>query len=132
MLTYGDGLADIDIAKLNEFHFNHGKMVTVTAVHPIARFGELNISNNQVLNFKEKPQTTKGWINGGFFIMDSRFMDLIDNDETILESYPLEEVARRGELMAYRHEAFWYCMDTVRDKDELELMWKEKRAPWKY
>ena len=131
MLTYGDGLANVILSKLHKFHIKHNKMVTVTAVRPIARFGELKIFKNEVKNFKEKPQTTNGWINGGFFIIEPNFIELIEGDKTILESGPLEEASKKGQLMAYKHKDFWYCMDTVRDKDELELMWKENRAPWK-
>ena len=131
MLTYGDGLADIDINDLADFHRNHGKMVTVTAVHPMARFGELEIDGDCVKSFKEKPQLTRGWINGGFFICQPQFFDLIKNDKTILEAEPLEETAAMGEFMAYKHQGFWQCMDTKRDKDLLEELWQQKQAPWR-
>ena len=130
LLTYGDGLADIDIDDLIAFHKDHKKMVTVTAVHPAARFGELEISNNSVKSFQEKPQVTKGWINGGYFVIEPKFFDLIDNDLTILERQPLEEVAKLNQLMSYKHDGFWQCMDTKRDRDSLEEMWASKNPPW--
>jgi len=130
LLTYGDGLADLDIARLVEFHKNHGKMVTVTAVHPVARFGELKIDGDCVKSFKEKPQVTRGWINGGFFVCQPQFFDLIKDDQTVLEAEPLEQTASMGELMAYKHESFWQCMDTKRDKDLLEELWQSGKASW--
>ena len=131
MLTYGDGVADIDIDALLKFHKSHGKMVTVSAVHPGARFGELEIQKQQVISFKEKPQLTKGWINGGYFICEPEFFDFIIGDQTILEHDPLEKVAAIGELMAYHHDGYWQCMDTKRDRDNLEELWKSNKAPWK-
>ncbi len=131
MLTYGDGVSDIDIGALAEFHKSHGKMVTVTAIHPVARFGELDINGDCVKSFKEKPQVTRGWINGGFFVCQPQFFDLIQDDQTVLEAEPLEQVASMGELMAYKHEGFWQCMDTKRDKDLLEELWSTNKAPWK-
>jgi glucose-1-phosphate cytidylyltransferase len=131
MLTYGDGLADIDINRLLDFHRSHGKMVTVSAVHPGARFGELEINKNKVTSFEEKPQTSQGWINGGFFIIEPKFFDFIENDKTILERSPLEKAAQMGQLMAYHHDGFWQCMDTKRDKDHLEELWNSGKAPWK-
>ena len=130
LLTYGDGVADIDINALIEFHQQNGKMVTVSAVHPAARFGELDLQEDQVIAFQEKPQTTQGWINGGYFVIEPEFFDLIDGDSTILEKTPLEKVAEMGELMAYRHDGFWQCMDTKRDRDSLEEMWQSGKAPW--
>ena len=130
MLTYGDGVADIDINALVDFHQDHGKMVTVTAVHPAARFGELEMDGKYVKSFQEKPQVTTGWINGGFFICQPAFFDLIDGDATILECEPLENVAQQNQLMAYKHNGFWQCMDTKRDKDLLEELWTKKQAPW--
>ena len=132
MLTYGDGLANVNIKKLVEFHKSHGKMCTVTAVHPSARFGELRISSQQdVTVFKEKPQTDQGWINGGFLIIEPSFFDLIESDSTVLEEYPLEHAAEIGELKAYNHDGFWQCMDTVRDRNTLEDLWRSGQAPWK-
>lgn len=130
MLTYGDGLADIDIGALYSFHKKHGKMLTVTAVHPGARFGELEIKGDVVTSFKEKPQLDQGWINGGFFVVEPAFFDLIEGDDTMLEREPLERVASMGEFMTYRHEGFWQCMDTKRDHELLESIWRKGNAPW--
>ena len=131
MLTYGDGLADIDIDALLNFHKSHGKMVTVSAVHPGARFGELEMKDNKVMSFQEKPQTTQGWINGGYFVIEPEFFNLIEGDKTVLERAPLEKVAEMGELMSYHHDGYWQCMDTKRDKDHLEELWSSGNAPWK-
>lgn len=131
MLTYGDGVASVNIDALVKFHKSHGKMATVTAVHPPARFGELEINSDQkVLSFKEKPQTQEGWINGGFFVLEPQFLDLIEDDTTILEKSPLEHAAQESELMAYQHDGFWQCMDTKRDRDTLEALWQSNQAPW--
>ena len=130
MLTYGDGVADIDLDKLIEFHKSHGKMVTVSAVHPGARFGELGMNDGVVSSFKEKPQMTQGWINGGFFVIEPEFFELIEGDDTILEREPLEKAAEMGELMAYHHDGFWQCMDTKRDREALEELWQSGDAPW--
>ena len=131
LLTYGDGVADIDLDALIKFHKGHGKMVSVSAVHPGARFGELDINNNVVTSFKEKPQVTQGWINGGYFVIEPEFFDLIEGDSTILEKSPLEKAAQMGELMSYQHNGFWQCMDTKRDRDSLEDLWEADSAPWK-
>jgi len=130
LLTYGDGVANIDIDALVAFHKQHGKMVTVSAVHPGARFGELEMEGDQVSSFQEKPQTTQGWINGGYFVIEPEFFDLIEGDKTILEKTPLEKAAEMGELIAYRHNGFWQCMDTKRDRDTLEEMWQFGNPPW--
>ncbi|MCW7472051.1 glucose-1-phosphate cytidylyltransferase [Leptospira levettii] len=130
LLTYGDGLSNVDIDKLIQFHKSHKKMITVTAVHPGARFGELEIQTGRVISFQEKPQTTQGWINGGFFVIEPSFFDLLENDQTILEKSPLETAAKNGELMAYQHEGFWQCMDTKRDRDHLEELFQTGKAPW--
>ncbi len=130
MLTYGDGLADIDIGALVDFHKSHGKMVTVSATHPSARFGELNISGTKVNSFKEKPQMVDGWINGGYFVIEPEFFDLLDGDDSVLEEKPMEKVSAMGELMAFHHSGFWQCMDTKRDRDLLEELWKSGAAPW--
>ena len=130
MLTYGDGLANVNLDLLQNFHENHGKMVTVSAVHPGARFGELDIDGDMVSSFKEKPQTNQGWINGGFFVIEPDFLDLIDNDYTVLEREPLETVAKNNELVAYRHSGYWQCMDTKRDRDSLEDLWETGSPPW--
>ena len=129
MLTYGDGVADIDLDALLSFHQNHGKLVTVSAVRPAARFGELEMDGARVQSFQEKPQMHDGWINGGFFIFEPAFFDLIAGDSTLLEREPLEQVTHAGELMAYRHHGFWHCMDTKRDHELLESLW-QKGAPW--
>jgi glucose-1-phosphate cytidylyltransferase len=131
MLTYGDGLADINIDALLKFHKSHGKMVTVSAVHPSARFGELGLEGEKVISFEEKPQTTQGWINGGYFVIEPEFFDLIEGDDAILERGPLEKVSEMGELMSYQHDGYWQCMDTKRDKDHLEELWKSGSAPWR-
>ena len=131
LLTYGDGLSNVDLNQLITFHKSHGKMITVTAVHPGARFGELEMKEEQVTSFQEKPQTGQGWINGGYFVIEPEFFELIDKDMTILEKKPLERAAQMGELMAFRHKGFWQCMDTKRDHDNLEEFWKTGKAPWK-
>jgi glucose-1-phosphate cytidylyltransferase len=131
MLTYGDGVADIDLDALLKFHKSHGKMVTVSAVHPGARFGEIEMQEQQVISFQEKPQTGQGWINGGYFIIEPEFFELIEGDQTILEREPLERVAAMGQLMAFHHDGYWQCMDTKRDRDQLEELWESGHAPWK-
>ena len=129
LLTYGDGVADINLEELLSFHQDHGKMVTVSAVRPAARFGELEMSGNKVSNFQEKPQLHEGWINGGYFVINPEFFEFIDGDSTMLEREPLEKATQAGELMAYKHDGFWHCMDTKRDHELLESLW-EKGAPW--
>ena len=131
LLTYGDGVSNVNLEELVAFHKNHGKLVTVTAVRPGARFGELQLDNLQVTSFQEKPQLGQGWINGGYFVIEPGFFDLIAGDSTILEREPLEQAARMGELMAFKHEGFWQCMDTKRDRDNLEEMWRQGNALWK-
>ena len=128
-LTYGDGVADIDIDKLLDFHRSHGKLMTVTAVRPPARFGELELAGDSVLSFKEKPQLHEGWINGGFFVVEPDFFDLIAGDNTLLEREPMEIAASSGQLMSSNHSGFWHCMDSKRDHELLESLW-EKDAPW--
>lgn len=130
MLTYGDGVANIDINALLDFHKSHGKLVTITAVHPPSRFGELTLDGNKVSNFHEKSQMGLSWINGGYFVIEPGFFDLLKGKNTMMELEPLEEAARLGELMAFRHEGFWQCMDTKRDHEHLEELWKTT-APWK-
>jgi glucose-1-phosphate cytidylyltransferase len=131
LLNYGDGLSNVDLDQLIKFHKSHGKLVTVTAVHPGARFGELEIKGKQVTSFQEKPQTKQGWINGGYFVIEPKFFELIEGDQTILEREPLERTAQMGELMTYQHEGFWQCMDTKRDRDNLEEFWRSGKVPWK-
>ena len=130
MLTYGDGLSDININNLVSFHKNHGKMVTISAVRPPARFGALKLKDSEVISFKEKSQLTESWINGGFFVMEPNFFELLSSDETVLEKEPLEKVASMKELVAFRHEGFWQCMDHKLDKDLLDDMCSKKEAPW--
>ena len=139
MLTYGDGVSDVDLSKLVEFHRSHGKLATMTVVHPPARFGRVELEGDQVVRFIEKPQFAgeygpqvgEGWINGGFFVLEPRITDYIDDDDsTKWELAPLEELAKDGELMAYRHSGFWQCMDTLRDKNMLEGLWNGGDPPW--
>lgn len=131
-LTYGDGVSDIDIGKLLEHHKKHGKLATLTAVAPPARFGALNIDdNNQVNSFEEKPVGDGNLINGGFFVLNKKVIDYIEDDTTIWERGPLEGLAKNGELSAYRHTGFWMPMDTLRDKLQLEKHWDSDSAPWK-
>lgn len=130
LLTYGDGVADIDLDEVLKFHKSHGKMITMSAVRPTARFGELEIDGGQVRSFKEKPQLHEGWINGGFFIVEPSFFDLIKGDDVMLEREPLEKATQMGELMAYKHEGFWQCMDTKRDQELLEDLFAKNKAPW--
>lgn len=131
MLTYGDGVSDIDLHRLLAFHQREGKMATVTAVRPPARFGNLSLEGNSVESFKEKPQAAEGWINGGFFVMEPAVLDLIDGDSTPLESTPIDRLVDRGQLAAYQHPGFWHMMDTPRDRLLLEEMWNAGTAPWK-
>jgi len=131
MLTWGDGLADIDLQDLLSFHKRHGKLATLTAVRPPARFGHLELDNDQIVEFSEKPQTGEGWINGAFFVLEPAVFDYIDGDDTQWEKEPLERLAKDGQLMAYKHTSFWQCMDTIRDKKLLESLWQSGNAPWK-
>lgn len=131
MLTWGDGVSDVDLHKLLEFHRSHGKLATLTAVRPPARFGHLQFDGDRVCDFTEKPQTAEGWINGAFFVLEPEVFDYIDGDQTQWEVEPLERLAAEGQLMAYRHTSFWQCMDTIRDKKLLEKLWQEGNPPWK-
>jgi len=131
MMTYGDGLADVDITALRRFHDGHGKLATVTTVRPPARFGGIVFAGNQVSEFTEKPQVGEGWINGGFFVLNRQVLDYIDGDATIWERAPLEQLASNNQLMAHRHEGFWQPMDTLRERHLLEELWASGRAPWK-
>ena len=132
MLTYGDGVANIDINALVEFHKSHGKIATVTAVHPTARFGGITLDGNQIAEFKEKQQGGEGLINGGFFVFEPEIFDYLENDETILERSPLEKLANDRQLMAYKHSSFWQCMDTIRERNILEELWTTGIPPWKF
>lgn len=131
MLTWGDGVSNVNLHELLKFHRSHGKIATVTAVRPPARFGRLEIEDNKVTRFDEKPLEGEAWINGAFFILEPAVFDYIDGDSTQFEREPLENLAGDGELMAYQHHGFWQCMDTVRDKVRLESLWESGDAPWK-
>ena len=131
MFTYGDGVADINIKELLEFHKSHGKLATVTTVRAPARFGRIVFNGNQITEFYEKPQTAEGWISGGFFILNSKTIDYIENDATIWERDPIENLSRDGQLMGYKHYGFWSCMDTLREKNYLEELWNSGNAAWK-
>lgn len=129
-VTYGDGVSSVDIRALLEFHARHGKLATVTAVRPPARFGAIVMQGDKVVDFHEKPQSGEGWINGGFFVFEPGVFRYLNGDATILEREPLERLASDGELMAYRHPGFWHAMDTVRDRDVLNEFWRTRTAPW--
>jgi glucose-1-phosphate cytidylyltransferase len=131
MLTWGDGVSDVNLHDLLKFHRAHGRLATVTAVRPPARFGRLDMVGDQVVDFAEKPQLSEGWINGAFFVLEPAVFDYIDGDATQWEKEPLERLARDGELMAYKHGGFWQCMDTLRDKRLLETLWASGNPPWK-
>ncbi|HUE99687.1 MAG TPA: glucose-1-phosphate cytidylyltransferase [Anaerolineales bacterium] len=131
MMTYGDGVGDVDLNKLIALHRASGTLATVTAVHPPSRFGELIIKENQVSHFDEKPQTGEGWINGGFFVLECPVLDYIEDDFTPWERAPLQRLAAEGQLNAYKHRGFWQSMDTLRDVQLLERLWAEGNAPWK-
>jgi glucose-1-phosphate cytidylyltransferase len=131
MLTWGDGVADVDLDKLLAFHRAHGKLATLTAVRPPARFGHLSLNEGRVSEFSEKPQTKEGWINGAFFVLEPEVFEYIAGDDTHWEKEPLERLAQEGELMAYQHTSFWQCMDTLRDRKLLEDLWATGNAPWK-
>jgi len=131
MLTWGDGVSTVDLDELLAFHRSHGKLVTLTAVRPPARFGHLEITDGVITEFSEKPQTGEGWINGAFFVCEPGVFDYIEGDDTQFEREPLENLAKDGELMAYQHGGFWQCMDTIRDRKYLQELWDQGQAPWK-
>ncbi|MDR2426508.1 MAG: glucose-1-phosphate cytidylyltransferase [Endomicrobium sp.] len=132
MLTYGDGLCDLDLKALIEFHNINKKIATITAIHPLGRFGSLEIGKNSLISgFNEKSNDGAGWINGGFMVLEPEIFDYIDGDSTVFERDPLETLAKENELIAYKHDGFWQCMDTQRDKILLENLWNSKQAPWK-
>jgi glucose-1-phosphate cytidylyltransferase len=131
MLTWGDGVSDIDLGELLAFHRSHGKLATVTAARPAARFGHMVFEGDRVVEFSEKPQTAEGWINGAFFVCEPQVLDYIEGDMIQFERQPMEGLARDGQLMAYRHEGFWQCMDTLRDKRLLQDLWDSGKAPWR-
>jgi glucose-1-phosphate cytidylyltransferase len=131
MVTWGDGVADVNLDKLLDFHRSHGKLATLTAVRPPARYGHLTFQGDQVTEFAEKPQIGEGWINGAFFVLEPEVFDYIDGDATMFEQEPLRNLANDGQLMAYRHTSFWQCMDTLREKHILEQLWQSPNPPWK-
>jgi glucose-1-phosphate cytidylyltransferase len=131
MLTWGDGVSTVDLKKLLAFHRSHGKLATLTAVRPPARYGHLEFDGDQVSVFNEKPQIGEGWINGAFFVLEPEIFNYIEDDQTQWEKEPLERLAAEGQLMAYRHDGFWQCMDTLREKHILNTMWESGKAPWK-
>ncbi|MDH3597643.1 MAG: glucose-1-phosphate cytidylyltransferase [Rhodospirillales bacterium] len=130
MLTWGDGVSDVNLHTLLDFHRSHGKLATVTAVRPTARYGHMRFQGDQVTSFEEKPQTAEGWINGAFFVLEPGVIEYIDGDMVMWEHEPMERLAREGQLMAYRHEGFWACMDTLRDKHRLQDLWDSGDRPW--
>ena len=130
MLTWGDGVSDVDLKRLLAFHRSHGKLATMTAVRPPARYGHLEFDGDRIVSFEEKPQTAEGWINGAFFVLEPEVFEYIDGDETMFEHEPLSRLADEGQLMAYKHESFWQCMDTLREKHILETLWQSKNPPW--
>ncbi len=131
MLTWGDGVGKVDLDALLDFHKSHGKMATLTAVRPPARYGHLDIHGNQIVEFSEKPQAAEGWINGAYFVLEPEIAEFIEGDDTLFEREPLQTLAAKGELMAYHHDDFWACMDTLRDKVMLERLWESDEAPWR-
>ncbi|MBI29394.1 MAG: glucose-1-phosphate cytidylyltransferase [Pelagibacteraceae bacterium] len=130
LMTYGDGLTNQNLDKLVSFHIRKNKIATLTSVKPPARFGELKISRNRVSSFKEKPQLQNNWINGGFFVFNSKIFNFISGDKIMLEREPFQKLTKSRNLMAFKHYGFWQCMDTMRDKNLLEKLWKKKKAPW--
>jgi glucose-1-phosphate cytidylyltransferase len=131
MFTYGDGVADIDVQELLRFHRSHGKLATITTVHSPERFGRIAFEGDHVRSFHEKPQAVQGWINGGYFVLEREAIDYIEGDSTIWERDPLEQLAADGQLVGYRHNSFWSCMDTLKEKNSLEELWSSGNAPWK-
>jgi glucose-1-phosphate cytidylyltransferase len=131
MLTWGDGVSDVDLKALLAFHKAHGKLATLTAVRPPARYGHLDLDDDRVKVFSEKSQLQEGWINGAYFVLEPGVFDYIEGDDTQWEREPLERLAREGQLMAFRHTSFWQCMDTMREKHILESHWRSGQAPWK-
>jgi glucose-1-phosphate cytidylyltransferase len=131
MMTYGDGVCDVNLTELLAFHKKHGKIATLTAVHPQARFGHMHMEGELITQFNEKPQVEAGWINGGFFVLEPKIFDYIDGDETWFERDVLDKLAAQKQLIAYKHPNFWQCMDTMRDKRMLEDLWNSGKAPWK-
>lgn len=131
MLTWGDGVSDVNLGDLIAFHESHGKLATVTAVRPPARFGHLELDGDEIVEFSEKPQAKEGWINGAFFVLEPEVFNYIKGDQTEWEREPMEQLAKNRQLRAYRHNSFWKCMDTLRDKKMLDKLWESGSAPWK-
>lgn len=131
MLTWGDGVSDVDLDALLKFHRSHGKLATMTAVRPAARYGHLEFDGDRIVRFTEKPQTSEGWINGAFFVLEPAVFEYIDGDDVMWEHAPLERLASDGQLMAYKHDSFWQCMDTIREKHLLEKLWQSGNPPWR-
>lgn len=131
LFTYGDGVADIDVAALLAFHHNHGKLATVTTVRPPARFGNISFDSDRITGFMEKPELGEGWINGGYFVLNRAAIGYVAGDDSIWERRPIEDLVRDGQLMGYQHMGFWSCMDTLKEKNMLETMWQQEQAPWK-
>lgn len=130
-LTYGDGVSDVNIRHLVEFHKREGGLATLTAVQPPGRFGAINMEKHRITSFEEKPQGDGGWINGGFFVLSPKVIDYVESDATLWEKEPLDRLARQGDLSAFMHKGFWHAMDTLRDKNHLEELWSSGKAPWK-
>ena len=131
LMTYGDGVSDIDLNELIKFHKKHGKLATLTAVHPVGRFGVLNLNGDMIIKFGEKTESKTDWINGGFMILEPKVIEYISGDDTTFEKEPLERISSEGQLMAYKHDRFWQCMDTLRDKQILDEEWSTGKARWK-
>jgi len=131
MFTYGDGLCNVNLNKLIDFHYSHGKIATITAVQPRGRFGKLDINGDQISSFTEKSKEDGGWINGGFMVLSSDVFNYIDGDATVFEKEPMEKIALDGQMKGYKHHGFWQCMDTMRDRELLESLWLTEKAPWK-
>ena len=130
-MTYGDGVADVDIPAALRFHKSHGKLATMTANRPESRYGIIDLQGDKVLSFREKSQQDVGWINGGFMVLDPKVLDYVAGDHVMFEREPMERLAADGELMCFRHDGFWQCMDTLRDKQKLDALWESGEAPWK-
>ena len=131
-LTYGDGVSNVDIKKTLEFHKSHGKLATITTIQPEGRFGYIDLEEDKVLSFREKSDHDTGWINAGFMVLEPKVIDYIEDDTSVFEREPMEKIASEGQMMCYKHTGFWQCMDTLRDKEKLENLWKSGKAPWKY
>ena len=131
-LTYGDGVSNVDIGDTLKFHKTHGKMATITTIQPEGRFGYIDVDGDQVVSFREKSEHDTGWINAGFMVLEPEVLDYIEDDSSVFEREPMEKIASENQMMCYKHVGFWQCMDTLRDKEKLEKLWKSGNAPWKY